>query len=783
MKDLETGRIDEDHLGEKQVLGYADRWSAAPGEEIEFMVSCLGVDEYRADIVKLVCGDTNPAGPGYKENIVSASVNGEYPGRTQTLETGSYVRIDDDRLGFADGFSLAALVYPTDPHNNVQGLLTKWDEYRREGYGLFIDGGTPALWLGDGSGTAVKVSTESSFVPSTWYFVAATYDPTNSVVRLVQRPVSEETFERQSPKAKRHVTVEREIGFAEQAVPDVPFVMAGAIRTSDEDEDSVVSSFDGKLEQPTVLDRPLSFATLQRLSEEPLSLANEADILASWDFAEELGPDGVSPPSHITDRGPHGMDGESVNMPARAVPGHNWTGDVHDYRSVPDQYGAIHFHRDDLTDAGWDIDFTWQVPDETESGVYAARLRTDADEFYVTFAVRPPVGTPSANVLLLLPTNSYLAYANHQYGTDAPFENGFGLVPTLDDGHLFKNKHRECGLSLYDIHPDGHGSMYSSRLRPIVNVSSPKATYGGAPPSHLHQLAADLYIVDWLEELGISYDVATDEDLHEEGIDLLSPYNCVLSGHHAEYYSRDQLDMFKNYQDNGGRFVYLSGNGFYWSIAYHPDNSRLIEIRRGGEGNTPWFPSPGERYHAFDGKKGGTWRELGRPPQELVGVGYAAQWDSKAGYYRRNADSYEPAVDFIFRNVDDEVIGDFGLLGGGAAGGELDRYDPSLGSPQHAYVLASSEGHTEYMKQVADEWPHPEGYLDARMNPKARADLVYYRTPNNGAVFSVGSMNWVGSLSHNEYDNNVSRILENVVRRFASDEPLPADSRFGSSGE
>jgi N,N-dimethylformamidase len=44
--------------------------------------------------------------------------------------------------------------------------------------------------------------------------------------------------------------------------------------------------------------------------------------------------------------------------------------------------------------------------------------------------------------------------------------------------------------------------------------------------------------------------------------------------------------------------------------------------------------------------------------------------------------------------------------------------------------------------------------------------MVYFETPNDGAVFSVGSICWCGSLSHNQYDNNVSRITENVLRKF-----------------
>ncbi len=51
--------------------------------------------------------------------------------------------------------------------------------------------------------------------------------------------------------------------------------------------------------------------------------------------------------------------------------------------------------------------------------------------------------------------------------------------------------------------------------------------------------------------------------------------------------------------------------------------------------------------------------------------------------------------------------------------------------------------------------------------------MVFFEYPNGGAVFSVGSISWFGSLSYNDYDNNVSRITDNVLSTFARDEPLP----------
>jgi N,N-dimethylformamidase len=50
--------------------------------------------------------------------------------------------------------------------------------------------------------------------------------------------------------------------------------------------------------------------------------------------------------------------------------------------------------------------------------------------------------------------------------------------------------------------------------------------------------------------------------------------------------------------------------------------------------------------------------------------------------------------------------------------------------------------------------------------------MVFYETPNGGAVFSVSSIAFAGSLYHNNYDNNVSRLLGNVLTRFCAAEPM-----------
>ena len=49
-----------------------------------------------------------------------------------------------------------------------------------------------------------------------------------------------------------------------------------------------------------------------------------------------------------------------------------------------------------------------------------------------------------------------------------------------------------------------------------------------------------------------------------------------------------------------------------------------------------------------------------------------------------------------------------------------------------------------------------------------RADMVYFQVPGGGSVFSVGSITFCGSLPHNKFSNNISKILENVVKKFCA---------------
>jgi N,N-dimethylformamidase len=81
-------------------------------------------------------------------------------------------------------------------------------------------------------------------------------------------------------------------------------------------------------------------------------------------------------------------------------------------------------------------------------------------------------------------------------------------------------------------------------------------------------------------------------------------------------------------------------------------------------------------------------------------------------------------------------------------------------------VVATARGFSNAYLRAIEEVTNPDAHQGGVDNSAVRCDMVYFETPNDGAVFAVGSITWFGSLSHNNYDNPVSRITDNVVRAF-----------------
>jgi N,N-dimethylformamidase len=722
-------------IAELPITGYFDRLSARPGETLTAHVSVRAGGPFRARLARVICADPNPAGPGMRFQDLADQFDRTFEGRHQPTGIGSYARIPaGPTRDPAAPCTWTALIWPgrTD---RPQAVLAEADGNAEAILSIGPNGANARLTWPGGTATAatgVRLRTHR------WYRVWLSADPATGRIVVGQQAVAQDTP-----------------ALTETSTPGLRLPAGGKLLFAAETADAPRHHYTGKLEEPTLLAAfietwPDVLARPDRLGGNPL---------ATWDFS--AGIDTV----RVTDTGPQACHGTLVNLPARAAVGVRWTGQEHCWRHAPGDYGAIHFHADDLENCAWQPGFGFTIPATLRSGCYVLHLTCAQGADWLPFYVLPARDGPRAPIVFLAPTFTYQAYANHARGnTDDAFR---ARVKAWDAYPFNPDDFATYGVSTYNRHPDGSGVSLSSRLRPILTMRPGYLTFNDARGSGTRHFTADTHILAWLEDKGFAYDIVTDEDLDNEGAALLAPYRAVLTGSHPEYHTTRTLDALAAYTQTGGRLAYLGGNGFYWRIARSPALPHVIEIRRAEGGIRAWQAEPGEYYHQLDGQLGGMWRRNRRPPQQLAGVGFTGQGLFEGTHYRRLPASYDPRFAWMFDGIAEDVLGDYGLSGGGAAGFELDRADAELGTPDNAVILARSEQPPPSMTLVLEEMlSHISTVSGEKPADLMRAEIVWFDTPGGGQVFSVGSITFCGSLWRNGFQGPVSRLLENVVRRF-----------------
>lgn len=699
----------------KTITGYCEPLSLRAGETIRCMASSHTPGPARLDLVRIICGDPTQSGPGFKEREVPSDLPAEVTLTEQCLRSGSYGEVDLSGLSITRQIKFTVHVFATRPDHD-QTLFSVVGE----------SGPLLVLRLSEKRlvtcvGKAELLLREQPLQAKRWYQVEILANLKDGVVTgtLTPQPSrspGQDVFERFEPH-----TASAAIG----AIPTGRLHRCLFAASSDGDH------FDGRLARPVLT---LDAKTLE------------------WDFSKDMGG------KQIVDVSDHERHGLLYQLPARAVTGPDWDGSHHAWTAMSSHYDAIHFHSDDLYDADWPVTAELSLPADLASGIYAFRLRAAHGQDRIPFFVRPAQHAPTADVALLMSSCTYMAYANHRM----LFE-GADFIATrsrLRPEHEYLRHHPEVGRSTYEKHTDGSGVMFSSRRRPVLQLR---------PGADGWNFTPDTDINAFLDHLQVGHDILADEDVHAEGIDALTPYRVIVTGTHPEYWSTRMLDALEEWLRRGGRLMYLGGNGFYWRVALSDAWPGAVELRRAEDGVRNWQTEPGESYHAFTGEYGGLWRRLGRAPNTLVGVGFAAQGFKRAIGYKRNPESYTSRAAWIFEGVADEAIGTSGL-GGGAAGQEVDRYSQTLGSPAHALLLASATEFGPDMTRTKEELQ--ASTIVPSPDPVVRADLVFFETPAGGAVFSVGSISWFGALARNGYDNDIAQITANVARRFADPTPF-----------
>ncbi|NRF67753.1 N,N-dimethylformamidase large subunit [Aquincola sp. S2] len=717
------------------ITGYSDRLSACAGESIAFKVSSLSSRPYRAKLVRIAHADPNPAGPGFKVEPLAEVFATERPSVAQPLRSGSCGRVARMPLvGLGGGLSVSVRIMPTAPSRGEQCVLSHGDP-ASGGWRLAIDG-AGVLFTIAGAPAPVQLRCDLP-LPARWLELQLSADP---VVGTLTLQVSD--VDTMAEGALRLASTAR------WRVPPQPNLAADAdllIGACLGDDGVPRCHFNGRIEAPTI------------------SAAAQAHhpsrIMAAWDFARGIDT------ADIVDTGPHQRHGRLINLPTRAVAGSRWTGREHCWRHAPEQYAAIHFHDDDLHDAGWTTGFQFTVPQTLKSGAYAMLLEAEGQRDWLPFYVTPAPGTSSgARIAFVAPTYTYVAYANYARGNfDA------ALRRRVADWQAYPHnpdEHPEVGRSTYNLHPDGSGVCFSSRWRPLLTMRPGFLTFDDPRGSGVRHYTADSHLLDWLEHEGMAFDVWTDDELERHGSAVLEPYAVVLTGTHPEYHSTRTLDALQGYLRSGGNLAYLGGNGFYWRVGLSQTVPGVLEVRRAGGGTRAWAPCAGENVHALDGELGGLWRSSGRTPQQLTGVGFVSQGPFEGAVYRVNDAARNGRAGWLLEGVASGPIGGYGLSGGGAAGFELDATSAADGTPAGTQVLARSEGHGPGFGPALDAvLSHTMTRDRGAVEPSIRAEITYRDTAWGGSVFTVGSITFCGSLSHDGYRNDMSTLLRNYLVR------------------
>ena len=701
------------------LIGYSDRLSVRPEETISFKVSSESAASFTASLFRSYSSDPNPKGVGiFEESAEQFFPAQSFKSRKQKHYPGSYaISKDQVLLPINTSFKLSINFFNTLSKNNAQTLINI------NNLKLFISKESKITC--EFSDTILTIS--KTIKIKKWYNLELNFNAQKNEVFLKQTNIQNNLLEEEviSSFDPQHL----------KPVNGKVFLAAS------KENNSVKDYFNGKLENPKIL----------------IQNNNTFDIFADWSFSENI------PSTNIKDFSNNQNDLKIVNFATRGVTGSNWDGSEMSWKHKPNHYGAIHFHEDDIYDFKWEDDFSFNVPKNMPSGIYVMRLKCNNNEDNIPFFVCPPKNKVTARLCVIIPTFTYVVYGNH-----ARPDYKKSWEKKIKQWNAYPHNpsnYKHYGLSTYNFHSDGSGICHASHLRPLLNLKVGYLTFGLSACSGLRHFQADSHLFSWLHNKDIQFDVLTDQELHHEGLGAIEHYSAVMTTSHPEYHTKETLNTFHSYKDKGGNLIYLGGNGFYWKVCLHNENNKIIEIRRAEDGIRAWASEPGEYYNAFDGSYGGLWRRNGIPPQKLTGVGFSAQGQFTGSYYKRK--NFDKNNNWIFKGVKEEKIGDFGFSGGGAAGYELDRADYNLGTPENSQILASSEGHDEdYVLVPEEHLTHITTVPGEPLDKLLRADMLYYENNNGGKVFSTGSITFCGSLPYNQFKNNISTLLENIVNEF-----------------
>jgi hypothetical protein len=359
------------------------------------------------------------------------------------------------------------------------------------------------------------------------------------------------------------------------------------------------------------------------------------------------------------------------------------------------------------------------------SGLYYFRARTASGlQFSFPWVVAP--AKPTAPVAVLASTITWNAYNNFGGRSNYIHADELPPTPTVNSRYELK-RYNDAGFFTWGS--DRYAPLSFDRPEPFNHIDfTERITDPIEGRQACHLAPAEWRLHGWLERQGVPFDLYAENQLDDGTLDL-SRYRVLVLAVHPEYWTRRMYERVKRWVfAEGGRLIYLGGNGLNCEVELRPDGTMLVHNGKISDLTTAGMGGVDSRYAMRHESEANLLGVTFTPAGAMTGAPYrvadGSHW-AFAGTGLRTGDTF--GAKCLHQRCP-----------GGASGHETDKRSAS--SPENAQLLARGLNSDD-----------------------GGAEMLMFDTPSSGAVFSAGSINYVASLP---VDEHISQITANVLRRF-----------------
>jgi hypothetical protein len=365
-----------------------------------------------------------------------------------------------------------------------------------------------------------------------------------------------------------------------------------------------------------------------------------------------------------------------------------------------------------------------QIAPNTKSGYYFLKLSYRSRIYWLAIIIKPDFSSAKnrPKILMLSNTNKFNAY-----NTWAGLDGSISLYTFVSTPYYLENR------VLANEGTDGTKpgapvvANFVHMERPNTTASSYIQTYWKSDiktqqffNDHIY---GEMHLPNYLDSLGLEFDVITDQDMETLTPSDLSGYSIFMMHVHPEYWSEAQVQVLSQMSRAKINLMYLAGNGIYWKCTWVGNQ---MEVRK-------------DRKLHLDGTKGGQYKELGNLGEQIIKIYYSKMYNM----------STNPPVPYKLISPPEWMLEQVDISGGFIGFKNLNS---------RALMSGTSGWEVDNVQIVSNT-----KYIIGSSSDKLGQMIWKDSDSLGGAVFSAGSVVYTGSLN---IDSGIANLTKNVINKM-----------------